>query len=97
MASSNNLRLRGKIALVTGSTSGIGLAIAERLAKDGARVVVSSRSQKNVDSTLDRFHHEGYDVVGMVCHIGNKEQRKKLVEKMNQFGGKIYPGFTNTV
>ena len=40
-----DLRLDGKLALVTGSTAGIGLAIATALAREGARVIVNGRSQ----------------------------------------------------
>ncbi|MGB2503076.1 MAG: SDR family NAD(P)-dependent oxidoreductase, partial [Flavobacteriaceae bacterium] len=45
--------LEGKIAIVTGSSKGIGKAIAEALAEYGAQVVVSSRSQEAVDAVAD--------------------------------------------
>jgi NAD(P)-dependent dehydrogenase (short-subunit alcohol dehydrogenase family) len=44
-----NLQLEGKRALVTGSTAGIGLAIATALAKEGAKVIVNGRTQERVD------------------------------------------------
>ncbi len=44
-----DLRLTGKIALVTGSTAGIGLAIAKSLASEGAHVYVNGRTQERVD------------------------------------------------
>lgn len=47
-----DLRLRGKLALVSGSTAGIGLAIAITLAKEGARVIVNGRSQSAVDRVV---------------------------------------------
>jgi NADP-dependent 3-hydroxy acid dehydrogenase YdfG len=47
-----NLQLEGKKALVTGSTAGIGLAIATALAKEGADVVVNGRTQQRVDEAL---------------------------------------------
>jgi len=47
-----DLGLRGKLALVTGSTAGIGYAIAEGLVREGARVIVSGRSRQSVDATV---------------------------------------------
>ena len=48
-----NLQLKGKTALVTGSTGGIGLAIASALADEGASVIVNGRTQKRVDSAMN--------------------------------------------
>ena len=44
-----DLQLKNKLALVSGSTAGIGLAIAEALAREGARVIVNGRLQASVD------------------------------------------------
>ncbi|CAH1114453.1 unnamed protein product [Psylliodes chrysocephalus] len=83
----NALRLQGRKALVTGSTSGIGLAIAERLATEGAKVIVSSRQQNNVDDTVKSLTDKGLDVRGVVCHIGKTEERKNLVKEAEKLGG----------
>ncbi|XP_070549673.1 dehydrogenase/reductase SDR family member 4-like [Ptychodera flava] len=72
-------KLEGKVAVVTGSTDGIGLAIAKRLAEDGAHVVVSSRRQENVDRAVKTLTSENLDVPGTICHIGNAEERKNLL------------------
>lgn len=50
-----DLQLNDKLALVTGSTGGIGLAIATRLASEGARVIVNGRTQKRVDEALAKI------------------------------------------
>ncbi|XP_045440714.1 dehydrogenase/reductase SDR family member 2, mitochondrial isoform X2 [Pipistrellus kuhlii] len=71
--------LAGKVAVVTGSTNGIGFAIARRLAQDGAHVVVSSRKQQNVDQALATLQEEGLSVSGTVCHVGKAEDRDWLV------------------
>jgi NAD(P)-dependent dehydrogenase (short-subunit alcohol dehydrogenase family) len=47
-----NLQLQGKIALVTGSTAGIGLAVAAELAREGAEVIVNGRTQERVDAAM---------------------------------------------
>ncbi|XP_066458085.1 dehydrogenase/reductase SDR family member 4-like [Eleutherodactylus coqui] len=81
-------KLEGKVALVTASTDGIGLAIARRLAQDGAKVLVSSRKQQNVDKAVQELKMEGLDVEGTVCHVGKNEDRVKLVNiAVQKFGG----------
>ncbi|XP_066131148.1 dehydrogenase/reductase SDR family member 4-like [Saccopteryx bilineata] len=71
--------LAGKVAVITGSTNGIGFAIAQRLAQDGAHVVVSSRKQQNVDRAVAALQGEGLSVTGTVCHVGKAEDRERLV------------------
>ena len=53
-----NLNLTGKIALVTGSTAGIGLAIAKSLATEGAHVYVNGRTQKRVDAAMAQIRSD---------------------------------------
>ena len=60
--------------------TGIGLGIVRRLAREGARVVVSSRRQQNVDETVAALKAEGLDVVGCVCHVGNLDHIKRLAK-----------------
>jgi NAD(P)-dependent dehydrogenase (short-subunit alcohol dehydrogenase family) len=50
-----DLKLAGRLALITGSTSGIGFAIAEGLAREGSRVIINGRSQQSVDDTIGRL------------------------------------------
>ena len=64
----------------------IGYSIAEKLARDGASVMVSSRKQANVDSAVERLRGdggEGVRVEGMVCHVGKSDHRKSLVEEVS--------------
>jgi NAD(P)-dependent dehydrogenase (short-subunit alcohol dehydrogenase family) len=66
----------------------IGFATAQRLAVDGAHVVISSRKQKNVDEALAKLKSEGSSASGMVCHAGVKGDRTRLIEKtVAEFGG----------
>jgi NAD(P)-dependent dehydrogenase (short-subunit alcohol dehydrogenase family) len=53
-----DLQLKGKLALVTGSTAGIGYAIASTLAQEGATVIVNGRSQAGVDEAVERMRAE---------------------------------------
>jgi NAD(P)-dependent dehydrogenase (short-subunit alcohol dehydrogenase family) len=65
-----NLELEGKTALVTGSTAGIGLAIATTLAKEGAVVIVNGRSQERVDSAMQ--------ISGARYGTGNPYRRRQV-------------------
>ena len=61
----------------------IGLSIAKYLAQDGAKVMVSSRKQGNVDKAVETLRSEVGDMVeGVVCHVGKEEDRKNLVKKV---------------
>ncbi|KAI6195627.1 Dehydrogenase/reductase SDR family member 4 [Aphelenchoides besseyi] len=79
----NAHRLEDRVAVITAGTQGIGLAIAERLGHEGAKLVVSSRKQKNVDEAVEYLVKSGLDekkVAGITCHIGNAEDRDKLLQ-----------------
>ena len=61
----------------------IGFSIARRLVEDGARVMVSSRKERNVARAVEELKGEGgVTVAGTVCHVGEAEQRKKLIEEV---------------
>jgi dehydrogenase/reductase SDR family protein 4 len=66
----------------------IGLAIARRLAQEGAKVVTSSRDEANVTRAVQELASEGHSVHGVVCHVANPEHRKNLLkETVAKFGG----------
>lgn len=76
-----------KVALVTGSTEGIGFSIAKRLAQEGAKVVISSRKQANVDKALETLRKDKLECHGLVCHVGKSQDRTKLVnEAVEKYG-----------
>jgi len=81
--------LTGKVAVVTGSTRGIGRVIAEEMAHAGARVVVSGRKQEVCDTVAAEIRKAGGDAVGIACHIGDKSQVEALVTKTRAAYGRI--------
>lgn len=76
----NCKRFEGKVALVTAATAGIGLGIAQRLGEEGAKVVICSRKQNNVDDTLNALKEKGIECTGCVCHVGNRQHLQKFVQ-----------------
>ncbi|SHI34281.1 SDR family NAD(P)-dependent oxidoreductase [Aquimarina spongiae] len=80
--------LSNKVAIITGSSKGIGKSIAKGLAEHGASVIISSRSQEAVDEVAEEFKKEGLEATGIACHIGKADQRENLVQKtIEQYGG----------
>ena len=69
--------LRGKVAIITGASKGIGESIAWSLAEFGAIVVISSRKQEAVDQVAASLRAEGYSATAIACHVGDPEQRFK--------------------
>ena len=89
----NLFDLSGKVAVVTGSTKGIGRAIAEQMARHGADVVISSRKADACLEVAEAINAdlagEGGRAVPIPCHIGQKEQLEMLVNETRSQLGKI--------
>jgi NAD(P)-dependent dehydrogenase (short-subunit alcohol dehydrogenase family) len=80
--------LTGKIALVTGSTSGIGLGIASHFGRLGARVVVHGRRAEEVASVADRLRSEGLDATAAVGDLADVESCRGVVRHtVERLGG----------
>jgi NAD(P)-dependent dehydrogenase (short-subunit alcohol dehydrogenase family) len=79
--------LEGKVAVITGSTRGLGLAIAQAYAREGAAVVVSSRTPRSVEQAVEGLKVQGYRVAGLPCDVADLDQVEALAETaVREFG-----------
>ena len=79
-------KVTGKVAIVTGSTKGIGLAVAERLINEGASVVITSRTESAVNEVAGRL---GDNAIGVVCDVSDPESCQGLVAETVERLGRL--------
>lgn len=80
--------LKGKVAVITGSTRGLGLAIARLYAAEGASVVISGRAQATVDAVVTELRAAGAQAAGLACDVSDLQQ----VEALGAFAAETYGG-----
>jgi 3-oxoacyl-[acyl-carrier protein] reductase len=82
------MRLKGKIALITGGANGIGLATAERFAKEGAKIILWDLSDQGND-VADRLKKEGHEVIFNKISVTNADEVQKAVDEAREYFGRI--------
>jgi NAD(P)-dependent dehydrogenase (short-subunit alcohol dehydrogenase family) len=82
--------LTGKVALLTGASKGMGLAMATAMADHGATVVISARKQDQLDEAAAGINARGKGkAFGVSCNVGSKEQLQALVDQTHELAGPI--------
>ena len=74
------MRLRDKVVVITGSTRGIGRAVAEACAREGAKIVICSRRKFEVDKTCETLRRQGSQVTGLQVDVSREDDLKKLMQ-----------------
>jgi aminoglycoside phosphotransferase (APT) family kinase protein/NAD(P)-dependent dehydrogenase (short-subunit alcohol dehydrogenase family) len=87
LLTSDAFRLDGKVAVITGSSRGIGEATARLFANQGAHVVVSSRRLESCEAVAQSIREAGGQATAMACHVGTPEAREALIQAtLEKFG-----------
>jgi NAD(P)-dependent dehydrogenase (short-subunit alcohol dehydrogenase family) len=87
--------LEGKVALVTGASSGIGRATAVELARRGAKVIASARRQQEIDAVVADIRKEGFEATAVVADVNVEQSVIDLVGKTIAIYGRIDVAFNN--
>lgn len=81
--------LRGKVAIVTGSSRGLGLASAKGMAAHGARVVISGRKLDACEAAAAEIRAEGGEAIAISCNIGRRDELQRMVDAALQAWGRV--------
>ena len=82
-------RLDGRVVVITGSSRGLGLALAEECARRGGRVVLSARHADGLQETRDRIATFGPEPLSVVCDVRDREQAERLIERATEHFGRV--------
>lgn len=81
--------LEGKVALVTGGTYGIGMAMAKALGKSGAKIIFNARTAEKIKEAEKEYRDEGYDAYGYQCDVTIEKEVQEMVADISQKHGDV--------
>lgn len=82
-------RLKGKVAIITGGGQGIGAAIAESYAREGAKVLITGRTQSKLEEVADRIRNAGGEAVGLTALAGEMKDASATVMRAIEDWGRV--------
>ncbi|MGR9235187.1 NAD(P)-dependent dehydrogenase (short-subunit alcohol dehydrogenase family) [Rhizobium leguminosarum] len=83
------MRLKDKIAIITGGASGIGKATADTFAAEGAIIVIADINVAAIDATVAQFRERGVTAAGHVCDVSNRDDAHRLMKAVDAEFGRI--------
>ena len=86
---------KGKVAVVTGAASGIGLAVTERFIAEGMKVVMADVEKGKLDGEISRLAGEGADVLGVLCDVRDPDAVQDLADRTMSHYGAVHVVFNN--
>lgn len=89
MTTKNIFDIKGKVALITGSTGGLGSVFARGLAENGCNVVLNSRSAEKLNNQISAFKKSGLEMFGVAFDVTKSEEIKQAVQKISSEIGLI--------
>ncbi len=81
--------MHGQVVLITGSSRGLGLALAEEYALQGARLVLSARDEQELERARQHLADQGAEVLAILCDMTQREQVQHLVEQVTTHYGRV--------